>query len=149
MNDGQPVFQNVVQRHLHAVDRSAAAGVDLEAGLFAHFSEEQGVIHRYRVRHTRLGALGSHHHDVSERTHDFYKSRQPPGPHPVVVRQKNQPFIHNFSVKATKIKKIITFAPLFSMENGAIPTSCIGPPTDKKHPRRTESRRSGNVGWQC
>ncbi len=92
-----PFFaQQVVEGHLHAVDRRAREGIDLHARFLAYASQKQGFVHGDGLAHAALRRLGSHRYHAAESFHRFDGGGQSLRGVSVVVGDQYQSFVHAF-----------------------------------------------------
>ena len=89
------VGQQVVERHLHTIDRSSREGVDLDSRLLVLLFQKEGLIHRNSLAHTALCHLGGNDNYPSELAGNLHRSPQTFGCVAVVVGDKYQFFAHH------------------------------------------------------
>ena len=113
------VAQQVIERHLHAVDRRSRKGVYFEPLLLADAPQVEGIVHRDGLAHAALCRLGGHDHHTAEAPGHLDGSGQAFGIVAVVVGDKYQSFIHLFHIvflqrykKAGRVQNRITCGPV-------------------------------------
>ncbi len=93
------LLQEVVERHLHAVDRCPREGVYLHIVGRFDLPQEQRCRYGYGLTHTALHAVGGNGYHVSETARHLDSRAETLRHVPVVVGQKYQSFVLHHSIR--------------------------------------------------